>query len=188
MALGREDRGDLIVIHSGARESESLVAHFRSARELCYRTDPPPDLEIGYCPAAPDDPDRGDLVLAAVKHDFVEETSQRRFALSSGCSWVGPDLRQAACKADNVALQRLVHSDLCDRLGTGVLEGFFGRPNFVQRRFPATLEFGGDETIVGVHSIELAFGQSGGIPLSFEFALGAGAQRGLHLVLGEAGL
>ena len=114
-------------------------------------------------------------MFAAVEHDFVDETPQQRFALSIGRGRVSPDLRKTAREADNLALQRLVHSDLSDRLGTSLLERFFSRPNVVQRRFPAALEFAGDETIVGVHPIELTFGQRGGIPLSFEVALGAGA-------------
>ena len=36
MPLAREDRGDLIVVHSGAREIERLIAHFRSTREPSY--------------------------------------------------------------------------------------------------------------------------------------------------------
>ena len=128
-------------------------------------------------------------MFAAVEHDFVDETPQQRFALSIGRSRVGPDLRQAAGEADNLALQRLVYPDLNDRVGTGLVgKRFFGRPNLGQRRFPATLEFGGDETIIGVHPIELALRKSGGISLSFEFALGACAKRRVHLVLGAAGL
>jgi hypothetical protein len=108
MPLAREDRGDLVIVHAGAREIERLIARFRSTRELFYRTDPPPDLEVGHCPDAPDDPDRGDLVFAAVERDFVDETPQQRFALSVGRGRVGPDLRETAREADDLALQRLV--------------------------------------------------------------------------------
>jgi hypothetical protein len=48
---------------------------------------------------------------------------------------------------------------MSDSLGRSLLdERFFSRPNFVQSRFPAALEFRGDETIVGIDLVELPFG------------------------------
>lgn len=65
-------------------------------------------------------------------------------------------------------------------------KSFFRRSNLSQRRLPATFEFSGDKTIIGVHSIKLTLGQSGGVPLSLELAFGACTQCGVHLELGAA--
>jgi hypothetical protein len=37
-------------------------------------------------------------------------------------------------------------------------ERLFGRPNFVEGQFPPSLKFRGDQTIVGINLVELAFG------------------------------
>ena len=85
-------------------------------------------------------------------------------------------------------LKSLAHRHVSDGLGRGLLgERILGRPDLAQRRFPATLEFGGDETIVGIDAVELAFGQRGGIPLPLELTFRACAQRRIHLLLGSAG-
>lgn len=55
-------------------------------------------------------------------------------------------------------------------------KGFFRRSNLRQRRLPATFEFSGDKTIVGVHSIKLTLGQSGGVPFSLELTFSARTQ------------
>ena len=68
----------------------------------------------------------------------------------------------------------LAHPHLSDGLGRGLLgKRLFGRSDLVQRSFPATFEFGGDQTIIGVDPVELALGQRGGISLSLELAFGA---------------
>ena len=48
-----------------------------------------------------------------------------------------------------------------------------GRPNLLQRGLPATLEFGRDETIIGIHAVELPLRQCRGIafPLIWRSAL-----------------
>ena len=76
MTLTGEDRGDLIIGHAIAGKIEHTVAHFRSSGELGDGVDPHLDFEIGHGTAAPDDPDRGDIVLAAIEHDFFDETPQ----------------------------------------------------------------------------------------------------------------
>ena len=76
MPFAREDGGDLIVIHASTREGERAIAHFHSSRELGDSVDPPMDLKLGHSPAAPDDPDRGNIVFAAVKHNLVDEASR----------------------------------------------------------------------------------------------------------------
>ena len=102
-------------------------------------------------------------MFAAVEHDLVDETPQQGLTLSIGGDWVGPDLRVTACEADDLALKPFAYPHLNDRLGRGLLhKRFFGRSNLVQRSLPATLKFGGDKTIIGVHPIELTLGQSGG--------------------------
>lgn len=74
MPLARKEGGDLIVIHAGARERERAIAHFLSSRELFDGVDPALDRQLGHSPAAPNDPDRSDVMLASVEHDFVDET------------------------------------------------------------------------------------------------------------------
>nr|WP_294509843.1 hypothetical protein [uncultured Rhodopila sp.] len=58
-----------------------------------------------------------------------------------------------------------------------------GHSDLAQGGFPASLQFRGDETIVGVDTVELAFGQRGGIALALELPLRTGSQRGIHLLL-----
>ena len=151
MPLAREDGGDLIVIHASTREGERAIAHFLSSRELDDGVDPPLDLKLGHSPATRNDPDRGDVVFAAIEHDLVDEASQQGLTLSIGGGCVAPDLRETACEADDLALHILAHAHLSNRLGRGLLgKSFFGRSNLVQRSLPArTLKFGGDKTIIG---------------------------------------
>jgi hypothetical protein len=66
-------------------------------------------------------------------------------------------------------------------------ERLLGRPDLAQRCFPPTLEFAGDETIVGIDAVELAFCQRRSIPLPLELTFRAGAQRRVDLLLGPAG-
>ena len=82
MTLAREDRGDFVVVHASAREGERAIAHFRSSREFGDGVDPHLDLKIGHGAAAPDDADRGDIVLAAIEHDLVDKAPQQRLTLS----------------------------------------------------------------------------------------------------------
>ena len=100
---------------------------------------------------------------------------------------VRPDLWETAGEADDLAMQDLAHPHLSDGLGRGLLsERLLGRPDLVQGRFPAALEFRGDETIVGIDVVELPFGQSGGVALALELTFRTGAQRRIHLLLGSA--
>ena len=96
-----------IVGHASASEVEHSIAHFRSSRELGDGVDPHLDLEIGHSAAAPDDPDRGDIVLTAVEHNLVDKTPQQGLALSIGGGWVTPDLWETAGEADDLAMQAL---------------------------------------------------------------------------------
>ena len=65
-------------------------------------------------------------------------------------------------------------------------ERLLGRPNLLQRGLPATLEFGRDQTIVGIDAVELTFCQRRSVALALELAFRAGAQRRVDLALGSA--
>ena len=176
MALACENGGDLNVRHAVASEVERSVTHFHSSGEHGDGVDFHLDLEIGHGSAAPDDPDRGDVVLTAVEYDFVDKTPQQRLALSIRGDRVSPDLWETAGEADDLAMQDLAHPHVSDGLGRGLLcKRLLGRPDLVQSRFPAALEFRGDETIVGIDPVELPFGQSGGVPLPLELPFRTGA-------------
>ena len=127
-------------------------------------------------------------MLATVEHNFFDEAPQQRLALSIRRSRVSPDLGEAACEADNFTFQGLAHPDVSDGLRRDLLsERFLSSPDLAQSRFPAPLEFRGDETIVGIDLVELPFGQGCGISLPFELACCTGAQGGIHLLLGSVG-
>jgi hypothetical protein len=100
MPLAREDGGDLIVIHAGTREGEHAIAHFLSTCELGDSVEPPLDLKLGHSPAAPNDPDRGDVVFAAVEHDLVDEASQQSHHHSRSftirCQFIAKSFRSSA--------------------------------------------------------------------------------------------
>src|SRR5258705_6535460 len=84
-------------------------------------------------------------------------------------------------------MQDLADPQLTDCLWRGLLnKRLLGRPDLAQGRFPASLKFRGDETIVGVDAVELAFGQRGGIALALELPFRAGSQRRIHLLLSSA--
>jgi hypothetical protein len=57
----------------------------------------------------------------------------------------------------------------------------------LQGRFPASLKFRGDETIVGIDTVELAFGQRRSVTLPLELMLRTGTQRRIQLLLDPAG-
>jgi len=67
-----------------------------------------------------------------------------------------------------------------------VSKRLFGGPDLVEGHFLASLKFRGDETIVGVDFVELAFGQRGGIALTLKLPFRAGSQRRIHLLLSSA--
>ena len=134
-----------------AGKIEHPVAHFRPSRELGDGVDLHLDFEIGHSATAPDNPDQSDIVLTAVEHNFFDETPQQRFALSIRGGWVCPDLWEAAGEVDDFAMQGLAHPHLTDGLWRGLLsKRLLGRSDLAQGRFPASLEFRGDETIVGI--------------------------------------
>jgi hypothetical protein len=96
MPLARKDGGDLIVIHAGTREGEHAFAHFLSSRELGDEVDPALDRQLVHSPAAPNDPDRGVVMFAAVEHDLINQAPQQRLTWSIGGGCVAPDLREMA--------------------------------------------------------------------------------------------
>jgi hypothetical protein len=63
---------------------------------------------------------------------------------------------------------------------TFIFGRFLSGADLAQSRFPATLEFRGDETIVGIDPFQLPFDQSRRVPLPLElmFRTGAGAGAG----------
>lgn len=74
MALGAEDCSDLVVGHTGAGEIERAIAHLLALSEAGDGVDP----DVADGDAAPHDPDEGDVALAAVEDDFVDEATQQR--------------------------------------------------------------------------------------------------------------
>ncbi|TIL29710.1 hypothetical protein [Mesorhizobium sp.] len=66
-------------------------------------------------------------------------------------------------------------------------KGFFGSANLAQRRFPSTLEFAGDKTIVRIDAVELALGQRCSIALALKLTFRAAAQGLFDLLLRPAG-
>ncbi|MBB4346234.1 hypothetical protein GUK30_38160 [Rhizobium leguminosarum] len=61
--------------------------------------------------------------------------------------------------------------------------GIFSSAKFAQRCFPSTLEFGGDQTIIRVNAIELAFCQRRGVALALKLPFSASAQGLVDLLL-----
>ncbi|WP_132549384.1 MULTISPECIES: hypothetical protein [Rhizobium] len=61
--------------------------------------------------------------------------------------------------------------------------GIFSSAKFPQRCFPSTLEFGGDQTIIRVNAIELAFCQRRGVALALKLPFSASAQGFIDLLL-----
>ena len=81
-------------------------------------------------------------------------------------------------ESDNLAGEILADHRLRGRPGRRLLgERRLGRPNLLQRGLPATLEFGRDETIVGIDAVELPLRQCRGVsfPLDLVFRAGRSA-------------
>ena len=76
MALAGESCGNFFIGYPVAGQSEHSVAHFRSSCEFGNGVDLQLDVEVAHSAAAPDDPDLGDIMLTAIKHDLVDETPQ----------------------------------------------------------------------------------------------------------------
>jgi hypothetical protein len=76
MTLTGEGRGDSVIGDAVAGQFEHTITHFRPSREPEDGVDLQLDFEIGHSAAPPDDPDQSDIVLTAVEHNFVDETSQ----------------------------------------------------------------------------------------------------------------
>ena len=84
-------------------------------------------------------------------------------------------------------MQDFAYPHLTDGLRRGLLnKRLLGRSGLAQGFFPASLKFRGNETIVGVDAVELAFGQCGGVALALELPFRAGSQRRIHLLLSSA--
>ena len=117
------------------------------------------DLEIGHGAAAPNNSDQGDIMLTTVEHNLFDETPQQRLALGIRCGRVSPDLWETTGQADDLAMQGLGHPHVSDGLGRRLLgERLLCRPDFIQSRFPAPLEFRSNETVVGIDPVDLPFG------------------------------
>ena len=81
MTLIGKGGSDFFVANATAGEMEYPVTHFRSSREFGDGVDLQLDFEAAHSAAAPDDPDKSDVVFAAIEHDLVDKTPQQRFAL-----------------------------------------------------------------------------------------------------------
>ena len=126
-------------------------------------------------------------MLTAVEHNFVNETPQQRFALSIRRGWILPDLREASGELDDLAMQDLAYPHLTDGLRRGLLnKRLLGCSDLAQGLLPASLKFRGNETIVGIDAVELAFGQCGGVALALKLPFRAGSQRRIDLLLSSA--
>jgi hypothetical protein len=159
MALASENGGDFSVRHALSSKVKHSVAHFHPSREFGDGVDLHLDIEIGNGPAAPDNSDRGDVVLATVEHNLFDETPQQRLALSIRRNRARPDLWETTGEADNFAFQGLAHPDVSDGVRRDLLcERFLSYPDLAQSCFPAPFEFRGDETIIGINLVELSFG------------------------------
>src|SRR3954451_10978900 len=176
MSLGGEDYGDLVVRQAGAGEIEQTLAHLRAARETGEGIDLHLHVKLADSPAAPHDPDAGNIALAAIENHLLDKAAQQCLALPGGSRRIRPDLRQAAGEDDDLAVKSLAHHRLRQRLRSRVPgERLLGRANLVQRRFPAMFQLAGDETVVRIDAVELPFGQGRFIPLALELTFGAGA-------------
>src|SRR5271157_3419325 len=76
MALAGEGGGDVFVGDALTGEIEHPVVHLRPSRELGDGVNCQFDFEIACGAPAPDNPDQSDIVLAALKHDLVDQTAQ----------------------------------------------------------------------------------------------------------------
>jgi len=140
MPLACEDGGDFDIGHAMASKVEHSVAHFHPSREFGDGSDLHLDLKVGNGPAAPDDPDRGEVMLSTVEYNLCDETPQQRLALSIRRSRISPDLWEPTCEADNFAFQGLAHPDVSNGPRRGLLsERFLSCPDLAQGRFPAPL-------------------------------------------------
>ncbi len=84
-------------------------------------------------------------------------------------------------------MQDFAYPHLTDGLRRGLLnKRLLGRSGLAQGFLPASLKFRGNETIVGVDAVELAFGQCGGVALALELPFRAGSQRRIYLLLSSA--
>ncbi|MBN8903119.1 MAG: hypothetical protein J0H57_18980, partial [Rhodospirillales bacterium] len=111
MAFPGEDGSDFTVRNAVTGEIEYPIKHFCPSREFADRVDFHFDFEISHLAAAPDDPDPRDIMLAAIKHDFLDEAAQQCLTLSIHDGWVCPDVWQAASEVDNLAVQSCAHPD-----------------------------------------------------------------------------
>lgn len=192
-AIGRavpllgEDGGNLIIRHAGYCEIEQTRTHFFTARELGDGVDLHLDLKFRDRAASPDNSGHSNIVLAAIENDFFDQTPQQRLAMRVRRGVVRPNLRQATGKGDDLAVEGFAQRHLHDGLGRSLPgKGFFGSANLAQRRFPSTLEFAGDKTIVRIDAVELALGQRCSIALALKLTFRAAAQGLFDLLLRPA--
>ncbi len=76
MPLFGEGSCDIFVGDAFTSEIEHPVGHLRAARELGDGIHSEFDFKVAYGTAAPDNPDRSDIVLAALQHDLLNEAAQ----------------------------------------------------------------------------------------------------------------
>ena len=122
MTLTAEDRGDFVIGSAVAGKIERPVAHLSPSRKLGDGVDPQLDLKITHGAATPDDPDQSDIVLTSVKHHFIHEAPEQRFALCIDRGWVRPNLWETHGKAGELAMQDLAYRLLINGVGGGWLK------------------------------------------------------------------
>src|SRR3954451_21989827 len=81
MPLGGKDCGDLIVGQAGAGEIEQTLAHLRAAHETGERVDLHLHVKLADSPAAPHDPEAGNVALAAIENHLLDKAAQQCLAL-----------------------------------------------------------------------------------------------------------
>ena len=91
--LSRKGCRNLVVGDSSAGEVEHALSHFLALSEVGDRVDPHFHRDVADRSAAPHDPDAGDVALAAVENDLLDQAAQQRLALSIRGRRICPDLR-----------------------------------------------------------------------------------------------
>jgi hypothetical protein len=152
--LGR----DRVVRMARRKEGQYLLFHGRSPLQVSEGPDGDWDRHGGRRPAFPHNTGLDLVPRGPMDDDFVNQTAEQRFALRLGQHVRLPQPRKRAPKVEEGGPQLGGQGGFCahrrlDALGRG---GFCHREG-AEGRLPAPLQFGGDQPVVGIDPVELAF-------------------------------
>src|SRR5690606_30257403 len=135
------------------------LLHLRLARERRKTIDRHHDRELGRGATAPDNPGHDLVSSCPPQNDLLDQAAQQSLPMlpprGRGC----PQIRKAPMKGDDLPPKAGIDRGPGLRSAAPLSELVLRSPQFGESSLPPSFELACDQAIVGIHLVELTFGQ-----------------------------